>query len=63
MNTTYQEVTVLYERYGKMVLRRCYPLLRDEALAEDATQDVFVFFIAHRGHGRIGQHGFGEGGA
>lgn len=32
----------LYQRYGPMVLRRCRQLLRDEDLALDATQDVFV---------------------
>jgi RNA polymerase sigma-70 factor (ECF subfamily) len=32
----------LYRRYGPMVLRRCRSLLRDEELASDAMQDVFV---------------------
>jgi RNA polymerase sigma-70 factor (ECF subfamily) len=31
-----------YRRYGPMVLRRCRRLLRDEAKATDAMQDVFV---------------------
>ena len=31
-----------YERFGPMVLRRCRKLLRDEAQALDAMQDVFV---------------------
>lgn len=32
----------LYRRYGPMVLRRCRRLLRDEAQAADAMQEVFV---------------------
>lgn len=48
MNANYQEITALYERYGKMVLRRCRQLLRDEAQAEDAAQNVFVLFMTHR---------------
>lgn len=38
-------VEALYEKYGPMVLRRCRRLLRDEALAVDAMQDVFVQVI------------------
>jgi RNA polymerase sigma-70 factor, ECF subfamily len=48
MTATYQDITGLYERYGTMVLRRCRQLLRDEALAEDAAQNVFVLFLTHR---------------
>jgi RNA polymerase sigma factor (sigma-70 family) len=48
MSTTYQEITALYERYGTMVLRRCRQLLRDEGLAEDAAQNVFVQYLTHR---------------
>src|SRR4051812_46017384 len=48
MSANYQEITALYERYGKMVLRRCRQLLRDEAQAEDAAQNVFVLFMTHR---------------
>ncbi|MDB5106481.1 MAG: polymerase sigma-54 factor RpoN [Fibrobacteres bacterium] len=47
MGIDYAEITALYERYGKMVLRRCRQLLRDEAMAEDAAQNVFVLFITH----------------
>lgn len=36
------DVEDLYRRYGPMVLRRCRWLLRDEAWARDAMQDVFV---------------------
>ena len=36
------DVQACYERYGPMVLRRCRTLLRDEARAVDAMQDVFV---------------------
>ena len=35
-------VEMLYQKYGPMVLRRCRRLLRDEDLALDAMQDVFV---------------------
>jgi len=30
MSAPYQEIAALYERYGKMVLRRCRQLLRDD---------------------------------
>ncbi len=36
------DIEALYRRYGPMVLRRCRQLLRDEAAALDAMQDVFV---------------------
>jgi RNA polymerase sigma-70 factor (ECF subfamily) len=39
------DVEALYRRYGPMVLRRCKALLRDEALALDAMQDVFVLLL------------------
>lgn len=48
MGLEYREVAALYERYGKMVLRRCRQLLRDEAQAEDAAQNVFVLFLTNR---------------
>jgi len=48
MKLEYQEITSLYERYGTMVLRRCRQLLREESLAEDAAQNVFVLFLRHR---------------
>lgn len=35
-------VETLYNTYGPMVLRRCRQLLRNEELALDAMQDVFV---------------------
>ena len=38
-----------YERYGPMVLRRCRALLRDEARAQDAMQDVFVSVLRFGG--------------
>jgi RNA polymerase sigma-70 factor (ECF subfamily) len=41
-------VEQLYERYGPMVLRRCKKLLRDEARALDAMQDVFVLVLRHQ---------------
>jgi RNA polymerase sigma-70 factor (ECF subfamily) len=36
------EVSELYERFGYSVYRRCLRILRDQARAEDAMQDVFV---------------------
>ncbi len=36
------DLEVAYRRYAPMVFRRCRQLLRDEQLAEDCTQDVFV---------------------
>jgi len=42
------DVEGYYERYGPMVLRRCRSLLRDEAQAQDAMQDVFVALLRHR---------------
>ncbi|MBT3272706.1 MAG: sigma-70 family RNA polymerase sigma factor [Spirochaetales bacterium] len=36
------DVEQFYRKYGPMVLRRCRALLRDEDMALDAMQDVFV---------------------
>jgi len=36
------DAEALYRRFAPMVLRRCRSLLRDEELASDAMQDVFV---------------------
>jgi RNA polymerase sigma-70 factor (ECF subfamily) len=36
-----------YRRYGAMVYRRCFALLRDAQLAEDVMQDVFVKLCTH----------------
>ena len=35
-------VEMLYQKYGPMVLRRCRFILKDEDIAFDAMQDVFV---------------------
>lgn len=48
MSLNQSEIAALFDRYGAMVLRRCRRLLRDEAQAEDAAQDVFVQFLRHR---------------
>ena len=37
-----EQITIWYERYGPMVFRRCRQLLKDEAAAKDAVQEVFV---------------------
>jgi RNA polymerase sigma-70 factor (ECF subfamily) len=41
-------VEQLYSTYGPMVLRRCRRLLRDEARALDAMQDVFVLVLRNQ---------------
>jgi RNA polymerase sigma-70 factor, ECF subfamily len=41
------DVEDFYRRYGPMVLRRCQKLLRSDALAQDAMQDVFVQVLSH----------------
>lgn len=42
------DIESTYERYGPMVLRRCRSLLRSDAQAQDAMQDVFVAVLRHR---------------
>lgn len=44
------DVEEQYRLHGPMVLRRCRALLRDEAAAVDALQDVFLLLLrnAHR---------------
>ena len=39
------DVEGAYQRYGPMVLRRCKKLLRHDAQAQDAMQDVFVSLL------------------
>ena len=41
------DVEGTYLRYGPMVLRRCRTLLRHDAKAQDAMQDVFVSLLRH----------------
>jgi RNA polymerase sigma-70 factor (ECF subfamily) len=41
------DVEGTYLRYGPMVLRRCRALLRHDAKAQDAMQDVFVNLLRH----------------
>ena len=42
------DIEGFYERYGPMVLRRCRALLRNDAKAQDAMQDVFVALLRHQ---------------
>lgn len=42
------DVSAYYRQYGPMVMRRCRQLLRDEARAEDAMQDVFVELLRRK---------------
>ena len=39
-NTSY--FNILYDRYSKKVFGKCYSLLKSEAKAEDAAQEIFV---------------------
>lgn len=34
--------SILYTKYADKVYRKCYTLLKDQGLAEDAMQDIFV---------------------
>lgn len=40
-------VSDLYRKYGAVIYSRCRRLLKDDALAEDATQEVFVRVMRH----------------
>ena len=42
------DVEHAYRRYGPMVLRRCRQMLKDEQLATDAMQDVFVQLLRNQ---------------
>ncbi|MCB9648354.1 MAG: sigma-70 family RNA polymerase sigma factor [Deltaproteobacteria bacterium] len=42
------DVDSYFRAHGPMVLRRCRHLLRDEELAHDAMQDVFVKLVLHQ---------------
>src|SRR3954453_13806996 len=37
-----QAFAALYDRYGRLVFRRAYRLLRERGAAEDVTQEVFL---------------------
>lgn len=40
-------VSNLYRKFGPAIFSRCRRLLKDDALAEDATQEVFVRVLRH----------------
>jgi RNA polymerase sigma-70 factor (ECF subfamily) len=40
-------VSHLYRKFGPAIYSRCRRLLKDDALAEDATQEVFVRVLRH----------------
>ena len=42
------DVEAYYTQYGPMVLRRCRRMLKNEAQAVDAMQDVFVQVLTHQ---------------
>jgi RNA polymerase sigma-70 factor, ECF subfamily len=41
-------VDALYRRYGPMIYRRCWKLLRDKEAARDATQEVFIKLLRNQ---------------
>ena len=41
------QVEGLYRKYGAVIYSRCRRLLRDDALAQDATQEIFVRVMKH----------------
>ncbi len=47
------DIGVLFERYHGVVFRRCLSLLRQEADAEEAVQEVFVAAISGFGRFRL----------
>lgn len=44
---TGERVSTLYRKFGTAIYSRCRRLLKDDALAEDATQEVFVRVLRH----------------
>lgn len=42
-----ERVSTLYRKFGTAIFSRCRRLLKDDALAEDATQEVFVRVLKH----------------
>ena len=40
-------LTELYRKYGPVIYARCRKLLRDDSLAEDATQETFMRVYRH----------------
>jgi RNA polymerase sigma-70 factor (ECF subfamily) len=42
-----ERVSTLYRKFGGAIFSRCRRLLKDDALAEDATQEVFVRVLKH----------------
>lgn len=42
-----KKIGELYRQAGALIFRRCLKLLGDPAAAEDATQEVFLKFMAH----------------
>jgi RNA polymerase sigma factor (sigma-70 family) len=44
---TRDEISAIYGRFGALVHRRCRRILKDEAAAEDATQETFLRLWRH----------------
>ena len=44
---TSERVSTLYRKFGTAIYSRCRRLLKDDALAEDDTQEVFVRVLRH----------------
>jgi RNA polymerase sigma-70 factor (ECF subfamily) len=47
------DIGSIYLKYGPMVFRRCLSILRQREEADDATQDVFVKYMADPGRGKV----------
>lgn len=45
--TTMERVGELYARFGPTIYARCRRLLKNQAMAEDATQEVFLKVLKH----------------
>jgi RNA polymerase sigma-70 factor (ECF subfamily) len=46
------QAEALYLRFAEVVFRRCFKLLRNEELADDATQEVFLRLVREIGSDR-----------
>jgi RNA polymerase sigma-70 factor, ECF subfamily len=42
-----ERASELYKKYGALIYSRCRRMLRDDAAAEDATQEVFIRVLRH----------------
>lgn len=59
MGLSADEVGEVYRRYGALLERRCRLLLRDDALAEDATQELLTMLLRRGKSWREAQSPYG----